>query len=44
MYVKATGKDPETIGKAIDRDTWFSAQEALDFGLLDGIAHSFADL
>ncbi|MFZ4098713.1 MAG: ATP-dependent Clp protease proteolytic subunit [Chlamydiia bacterium] len=44
LYVKATGKDFETIDRAIDRDTWMSAQEALDFGLLDGVVNSYAQL
>lgn len=44
MYVKATGKDAETIERVIDRDTWLSAQEALAFGLLDGIITSFKEL
>ncbi|MFI0434433.1 MAG: ATP-dependent Clp protease proteolytic subunit [Parachlamydiaceae bacterium] len=44
IYVKATGKNFEVIEKAIDRDTWMTAQEALQFGLLDGIVNSFADL
>ena len=44
IYVKATGKDFATIERAIDRDTWMTAQEALDFGLLDGIVSSFKDL
>lgn len=44
MYVDATGKDFATIERAIDRDTWMSAQEALDFGLLDGIVESFSKL
>lgn len=44
IYVKATGKDFETIERAIDRDTWLSAKEALDFGLLDGIVTSFKEL
>lgn len=44
LYVKATGKDPETIEKAIDRDSWFSAKEALEFGLLDGIVESYEKL
>ena len=44
MYMQATGKSYEAIEKAIDRDTWMSAQEALEFGLLDGIVHSFKDL
>lgn len=44
IYVKATGKDFATIEKAIDRDTWMTAEEALKFGLLDGIVNSFEDL
>lgn len=44
LYVEATGKDAKTIEKALDRDTWMSAQEALEFGLLDKIVTSFKDL
>lgn len=44
LYVQATGKDVDTIEKAIDRDTWMSAQEALEFGLLDKVISSFDDL
>lgn len=44
IYVKATGKDFATIDKAIDRDTWMTPQEAIQFGLLDGIAHSYDEL
>jgi len=44
IYVKATGKDAKTIDKAIDRDTWMSAQEALEFGLLDKIISSYKEL
>jgi ATP-dependent Clp protease, protease subunit len=44
LYSKQTGKDYKTIEKALDRDNWFSAKEALDFGLLDGIITSFKDL
>ncbi len=44
IYVKATGKDFATIEKAIDRDTWMTAQEALDFGLLDKVIDSFQDI
>lgn len=43
IYVEATGKDADTIEKAIDRDTWMSAQEALEFGLLDAVATSYKD-
>lgn len=44
IYVDATGKDFATIEKAIDRDTWMTALEALDFGLLDRIVDSFDDI
>lgn len=44
IYVAATGKEPKIIEKAIDRDTWLSPEEALDYGLLDGIVNSYADL
>jgi ATP-dependent Clp protease, protease subunit len=44
IYVQATGKDFKTIEKAIDRDTWMSAQEALEFGLLDGVVSSYQEL
>lgn len=44
IYVQATGKDFATIEKAIDRDTWMTAQEALAFGLLDGLVNSFEEL
>lgn len=44
IYVEATGKDFATIEKAIDRDTWMTADEALEFGLLDGIVQSFEEL
>ncbi len=44
IYTEATGKDFDEIEKAIDRDTWLSAQEALEFGLLDGIVNSYKDL
>ena len=32
-----TGKDIELIRKDADRDNWFSAQEAVDYGLVDEI-------
>lgn len=44
LYVKATGKDAKTIDHAIDRDAWMSAQEALEFGLLDKVVTSYKDL
>jgi ATP-dependent Clp protease protease subunit len=44
VYVQATGKDVKVIEKAIDRDNWMSAEEALQFGLLDKIVTSMKDL
>jgi ATP-dependent Clp protease, protease subunit len=44
LYCEATGKSKEDIEKAIDRDTWMTAQEALEFGLIDRIVSSFDDL
>ena len=44
LYVNATGKDVKTIEKAIDRDSWMSAEEALEFGLLDKVVSSYEDL
>lgn len=40
VYVNATGKTFDEIDKAIDRDTWMTAPEALAFGLLDKIIGS----
>ncbi|MCB1084295.1 MAG: ATP-dependent Clp protease proteolytic subunit [Simkania sp.] len=44
VYAKQTGKDAALIEKTIDRDTWMSADEAKEFGLLDGIVTSYRDL
>lgn len=44
IYAKATGKDPKKIEKDIDRDTWLSADEALEYGLIDKIVTSYKDL
>ncbi len=44
VYVKTTGKDAKTIDKAIDRDTWMTAEEARDFGLLDKVVSSYKDV
>lgn len=44
IYVDATGKDQKAIEKAIDRDNWMSAEEAVEFGLLDKIVTSMKDV
>lgn len=35
--VECTGRTEEEIDKTIDRDSWFTANEALAFGLIDSI-------
>ncbi len=35
IYVKHTGRDYETIERTLDRDHFMTAQEALEFGLID---------
>lgn len=37
LYVKHTGKDLETIEKAMERDKFMSAEEAMAFGLIDEV-------
>jgi len=44
LYMSHSGKTREAVEKALDRDTWMSAQEALEFGLLDKIVTSYNDL
>lgn len=44
IYVKATGKDSKIIDRAIDRDAWMSAPEALAFGLLDKVVTSYQEI
>lgn len=44
VYVHATGRDRKVVEKAIDRDNWMTAEEALEFGLLDKIVTSMKDV
>ena len=44
LYVNATGRTYAEIEKAIDRDTWMTTEEALNFGLLDKIITSFKEI
>ena len=37
IYVKHTGKDYSTIEKTLDRDYFLTAQESMDFGLIDKV-------
>ncbi len=40
IYADNTGKDIETINKAMERDRFMSAEDALEFGLVDKIVKS----
>ena len=42
IYVKHTGRDYETIEKTLDRDHFMTAQESLEFGLIDKVLESRA--
>ena len=44
LYMEHSGRTKKEIEKALDRDTWMSAQEALDFGLLDKIVDDIQDI
>ena len=44
LYSEQTGRDYEEIKQAIDRDNWFTAPEALEFGLLDSIVKNRSEL
>jgi len=44
VYVDATGRDRKVIEKAIERDNWMTAGEALAFGLLDKVITSMKDV
>lgn len=44
IYVDATGKSHEIIDRAIDRDTWMTAEEAKKYGLVDKIVGSYKEI
>lgn len=44
LTAERTGQTRETIARDSDRDRWFSAQEALDYGMVDAVVDSLADL
>ncbi|MFN3827614.1 MAG: ATP-dependent Clp endopeptidase proteolytic subunit ClpP [Micavibrio sp.] len=44
IYVKTTGQKLSAIEKAMDRDNFMSSQEAKDFGLIDHVVSSRADV
>lgn len=44
IYVAATGRSEQEIEDSIDRDTWMSAEEAKNFGLLSRIVETFSEI
>lgn len=44
ITASATGKSVEQINADGDRDRWFTAQEALDYGFVDHIRESALDV
>lgn len=44
IYMESTGRTAAEIEKAIDRDTWMTVEEALEFGLLDKIVSSYSEI
>jgi len=40
IYVTHTGKDTKTVEKTLDRDYFMTAEEALEFGLIDRVLSS----
>lgn len=44
LYTEKTGQERKVIEKALDRDKWFTAEEAKNFGLIDVIVNSYKDI
>lgn len=44
LYAHETGQPREVIQKALDRDKWMSAEQAIQFGLISKIVKSRSDL
>lgn len=44
IYAERTGQPKDIIAKALDRDNWMDAQEALKFGLVDKIVKDFSEV
>ncbi len=44
LIARDTGQTPETIERDSDRDRWFTAQEALDYGLVDRVVEHLDDV
>ncbi|QDH17955.1 ATP-dependent Clp protease proteolytic subunit [Swingsia samuiensis] len=44
IFAKETGQTYEKVAKDTDRNYWMSAQEAIEYGLVNRVIHSAADL
>ena len=44
LYSEQTGKGYEEIKKALDRDNWFTAEEALEYGLIDKVVYNRSEI
>jgi ATP-dependent Clp protease protease subunit len=44
LYCEATGRSMAEMEKAIDRDRWMSADEALEFGIVDKLVTSYKEI
>ncbi|MFG1665633.1 ClpP family protease [Streptomyces sp. Y7] len=44
LLAENTGQAPETISRDGDRDRWFTAEEAREYGMVDQVVQSLADV
>jgi ATP-dependent Clp protease protease subunit len=44
LTAESTGQSVETIADDSDRDRWFTAQQALEYGMVDRIVESVDDV
>jgi ATP-dependent Clp protease protease subunit len=44
LLAENTGQSPETIARDSDRDRWFTAQEAMDYGMVDRVVRHLDDV
>ena len=44
IYVEQSGQTKKVIKETLERDKFFSAQEAVDFGLIDGVKYNRGDI
>ncbi|MFI7413293.1 ClpP family protease [Streptomyces sp. NPDC049627] len=44
LLAENTGQTPETIARDGDRDRWFTAEEAKEYGMVDRVLESLADV